>query len=186
MKTFRKMAGTVKTKLNIPFLITGSVFAIVFVSYIYINLSRYSTLSQTPLKIGSEAPGFSLSTTDGESFHSEKMYGQKTILFFFSPVCYRCIDSVPYWYGLYKRYKSSIPVEFIGICECISQDLSEFWAATNIEFPVLQDDKDIKSMYRAFYEPTVFLIDEHGKIVFASYDYSNDEGLKVVEKLLSK
>ena len=149
------------------------------------NISQYKTINREPINVGSVAPHFTLYSSEGRLVNSSHLFSEnKTILFFFSPYCQRCRDKSPHWFELFNRYKIQESLNMVGICNCSSSDLTDFWEKTETKFKVLLDKKGINEVYHVTYEPTVFLIDENGMVMFASYEYPGDEGLKVVESIL--
>ena len=175
-------------KSNSPLLVLAGLFLVLlYVWFFFENLSQQEAINRKPLDIGSAAPNFTLYSSTGELIKSSSLFiGNKTILVFFSPYCQRCRDNTPFWFNLFDKYKSQISLNMVGICNCNSGELDDFWVKTETKFRVLIDQDGIDQEYHVTYEPTVFLIDEKGKIAFTSYEYPNKEGLKVVEMILRK
>ena len=174
-------------KHSLPLVIAGTALIMLYVWVFSENLSQYKTSNRKPLDKGSVAPRFTLPSSDQKLVSSSHLFaGNKTILFFFSPDCQRCRDKSPYWFELFSRYKTQESLNMVGICNCISNDLHGFWEETKTNFEVLFDREGVNELYRVTYEPTVFLIDEKGLVIFASYEFPHDEGLKVVETILNQ
>ena len=174
-------------KHNLPLVLIAILLMSLYIWFFSENFTRHIALNRKPLDIGSAAPGFSLHSSDGVLVDSSSLFqGNKTILYFFSPYCQRCLDQLPYWFDLSNRYNLQRSLDLVGICDCNADDLIDFWEKTNINFRVLFDSSGINEMYHVTYDPTVFLIDEEGTVLFSSYEYPNEAGVKVVETILNR
>ena len=129
------------------------------------------------LKIGDDAPDFTL-PTDGEGEVSLNQFkGQKVVLYFYpkddTPGCTK--ESCSFNENLTAL--SKLEVQVIGLSKCSVKKHDKFKAKYDLKFPLASDENDEvceaygvykeKSMYGKTYmgiERSTFLIDENGKI----------------------
>ena len=102
------------------------------------------------LKIGEEAPGFELETSEGSVFKSSELEGQWKVIFFFaksgSPTCKRGCLSFKEQYELFQSLQP--PVEVIGISQDTVQQHKKFKKELDLPFPLLSDqERDVAEKF---------------------------------------
>ena len=102
------------------------------------------------LKIGEEAPGFELETSEGSVFRSSELEGQWKVIFFFaksgSPTCKRGCLSFKEQYELFQSLEP--PVEVIGISQDTVQQHKKFKKELDLPFPLLSDqERDVAEKF---------------------------------------
>lgn len=143
-----------------------SIILIVLFGAIFFTV--YTTLSQDKnevLKIGDEAPNFTLVDMQGDKHSLEEYKGQGVFLNFWGTWCKPCEREFPIIDRYYKEYKEKgIQVLAINIAE------SDFVVQNYIDrkgltFPVLIDkNKSVMEAYNINPLPTTILINSEGKI----------------------
>jgi methylamine dehydrogenase accessory protein MauD len=114
------------------------------------------------LKVGQQAPGFTLSNVVNGQQSLHEFVGRNVLLVFTQSGCGPCHDIVPHLNRLHGK----------GSCQVVvvnSGDLEESrkWAAElRVRFPVLVQDKwSVSKLYQVFATPFAFLLDEHMTIL---------------------
>ncbi|MGG0657753.1 thiol-disulfide oxidoreductase ResA [Rummeliibacillus pycnus] len=118
------------------------------------------------LKVGDDAPNFSLVDLNGETHKLSDYKGQGVLLNFWGTWCKPCKKEMPAINEQYKQFKDQ-GVQVLGIN--IAQpdlEVSSFTDKLGVEFPILLDKtKSVMRVYNVDPLPTTVLIDKNGKIV---------------------
>ena len=92
--------------------------------------------------IGTEAPDFSLDSSEGDKFESSKMKGHWYVLFFYakdgSPTCKRGCLSFKEQYHLFRSLEP--PVEIVGVSQDTAEDHKQFKEELELPFTLLSDE----------------------------------------------
>ena len=92
--------------------------------------------------IGTNAPDFSLDSSEGEKFDSSKMKGHWYVLFFYakdgSPTCKRGCLSFKEQYHLFRSLEP--PVEIVGVSQDTAEDHKQFKEELQRPFTLLSDE----------------------------------------------
>ena len=136
---------------------------------------------------GTAAPEFRLATADGRDFRLEDLKGSHAALIFVTPTCPYCKDLKTLL--LDRDLPRTDRLVFITPAEADPGQLTAEQRALEANviatFPVLSDSaRAVARAYSANSVPTVYLLDEEGKIAGAGVGV--DEGMKRVEELLEK
>ncbi len=151
------------------------------------------SLFSSSLKIGENAPDFTLNDQDGKQHQLSDYRGKKLVIYFF-PKAF-----TPGWTkqacGLRDNYSSFNlnNISILGVSYDSEGKLAEFKEKYNLEFDLLSDSKktmgeqyDVNSFY-FFAQRKTFLIDENGVLVHKidSVNINNhaDEILLIFKKL---
>ncbi|WIO75600.1 TlpA disulfide reductase family protein [Porticoccaceae bacterium LTM1] len=132
-------------------------------------------LALTP---GSPAPDTVLTTLDGQVIKVSDYSGSVVMLDFWATWCIPCVQSIPHHRQLVEEL-SGQPFLLITISvDTELQDVSEFLADHDMPFinTYIGPDSDLLSTWNVSSYPTVFLIDQSGKIVMRHQ--GNTEELK--------
>jgi len=135
-------------------------------------LSVLVSCSQQPqksLKVGDQAPDFTLKDIQGRVFSLEESEGKPVILRFFLPDCKFCRADTPIFNRFYERYKSKglrvIYIETLGITD---QELQKFQQKLHIPFPVARDlNGKVAAAYTVKALPQTVVLDKEHKIIAA-------------------
>lgn len=136
---------------------------------------------------GTAAPGFRLATANGTNLRLEDLKGSHAALIFVTPTCPYCQDLKALL--LDRDLPRTDRLVFITPAEADPGQLTAgqraLEAKVTATFPVLSDSaRAVARAYGANSVPTVYLLDEEGKIAGAGVGV--DEVMKRVEELLEK
>lgn len=118
------------------------------------------------LKIGDNAPDFSLVDLNGETHKLSDYKGQGVLLNFWGTWCKPCKKEMPAINNQYKQFKDQ-GVQILGINIAQSNlEVSSYADKLGVEFPIAIDKtKSVMRAYNVDPLPTTVLIDKDGKIV---------------------
>lgn len=111
-----------------------------FRSYIYLPLILCLTQLLSALEVGSTAPYFSLTDSNGKKWNSEDFLNRQHILVFFYPAAMTsgCARQACSYQEDFAKWKAS-GVEIVGISGDKSDNLSLFKKTENLDFRLLSD-----------------------------------------------
>jgi peroxiredoxin len=137
--------------------------------------SNLVSLSQTPSLVNKAAPDFSLETLSGARVSLADYRGKRVVVSFWASWCGPCRLEMPELRSFYKQYhQDSGKFEFLAIS--LDKDRADAAAFANEEkfpFPVLLDPHSTTAdAYGVDGIPTMFVIDENGKVVFGQIGYN--------------
>lgn len=131
------------------------------------------------LKVGDQAPAFTLLNTEAKEVSLSDFAGKKVVLHFFplafTGVCTTQLCTLRDNFGFYE----GIGAQVLGVSVDSPFTLAKFKEENNYQFPLLSDfNKEVSKAYGAFYEDFVlglkgvakraaFVIDENQKIIYA-------------------
>lgn len=127
----------------------------------------YSSLAKdnNDLKIGAQAPNFSLQQLNAGALKLSDLKGKGVVLNFWGSWCEPCKAEFPELEKQYQRYKE-LGIEVVGVN--ISETplaIQQFVDDYNVSFPILMDrQSEISRLYKIGPIPTTFFIDKNGII----------------------
>jgi peroxiredoxin len=118
------------------------------------------------LKIGSEAPNFTLQTLDGKSVSLSSFRGKNVVLLFWASWCAPCRAANAEYNNLFDKYKSD-DVVFLGVGLDKKEDMREAVKEDKIKWQnvITPWDSPIAYKYGVFSVPDNVVIDKEGKVV---------------------
>jgi thiol-disulfide isomerase/thioredoxin len=126
--------------------------------------------------VGSEAPGWTLRSADGQEVSLGKLRGKVVLLDFWATWCGPCRQAMPALQRLHERYKDK-PVAIFAV-NCWERspqvDPAGFLKQSGYTYPVLLNANDVAQAYKVTGIPTFYLIGTDGKILLASSGVSAD------------
>jgi peroxiredoxin/TolA-binding protein len=131
------------------------------------------------------APDFSLGLyTSAEKSSLKDYQGKVVLLTFWFPGCGPCRGEFPHFENVIRKFKNK-QVSYLGINVFPDQDeyVMPFMLKTKYSFIPLRGSSDwAKETYKVRGEPTNFLIDQNGRIVFSDFriDVNNEQELEMM------
>lgn len=127
-----------------------------------------------------EAPDFQLSALDGTSYRLQHARGRKVVLYFFAPWCTVCEFSSSNVRGLREaRSEEELAVYAIGLGWDEPSELAGFAREHELNVPVLKGSPQVQRNYRIDTFPSVYIIDEQGRIEDRVVGYTTELGLRL-------
>lgn len=125
-----------------------------------------------PLAIGSVAPDWKFTSLTGEEVQLSELPGQLVLIDFFYKSCMPCMQALPILESLHQKYKDKgLTVVGLDPYDDNADNLAEFLAKRDITYTVVYGDKETPNAYHVDGFPTMFLIDQDGKIINIQIGY---------------
>ena len=137
------------------------------------------------LDIGALAPHFTLLGIDGREYSVPRDISGKPALFvFFKTTCGTCDTTFPYINHLRESYPDGWNIW--AIAQDPPDRAREYSSQHQIGYPVLIDAPTyaVSKLYDPAATPTLFLVDQRGRIVYSTYGFAKDD-LNEVAKLVA-
>ena len=151
--------------------------------------SAQKAMESTIIKIGDNAPDFTVEMLDGRLLKLSDMKGKVILINFWATWCGPCMQEfsvIPE--KIIKRFKEKTDFVFLPISRGEDrktvQDKMNQLRRNGIVFSAGLDlDKTIYNMYASMYIPRNFLIGKDGKVVYLSIGYSENEFAELIKKI---
>jgi peroxiredoxin len=119
------------------------------------------------------APDFEVLTIDNERIALEDLRGERPVyLKFWLSTCPQCLAEMPHFVHTYEKFGNELQVIAVNLAmdgdspEVVRQAMAEH----GLEMPVVVDEsRDMQSMFDVFGTPTHIVIDREGYIVHTGY-----------------
>ncbi len=135
-----------------------------------------------PLKISDKAPNFVLKSPEGDEISLSALKGYK-LLVFYKITCPTCQLTLPFVQKLFESYGHA--VRFLGISQDGEEETRRFAQDYGLTFPQLIDYPDYPASlsYDVQVVPTLYLVDEEGRIDFVLESFVKSSLEELSEKL---
>ncbi len=140
------------------------------------------------LSAGTPAPDWTLSNPQGQEVSLKDLRGKVVVMDFWATWCAPCKQSMPQIQKLHEEFADE-PVRFIGVNLWENGDPAAYMKDNNYTYELLLKADKIAESYRVVSIPTFYVIDQKGRIAYASLGYTPDKDKKiadVIRKCLSK
>ncbi|NLC57596.1 MAG: TlpA family protein disulfide reductase [Armatimonadetes bacterium] len=119
------------------------------------------------IPVGSAAPEFTLTGTDGGQIRFARGANEHTFLVFWKSSCPYCQEYVPQLGAVFQRH-SEAPVRVLGVA--VGADTAEsaarFQQSANFPFPTgVDEQREVRQAYQLFRVPTIVLVDPTGEVL---------------------
>ncbi len=138
------------------------------------------------LKVGSEAPDWTLKSSTGEAVTLSKLRGKVVFLDFWATWCRPCTAAMPKVQALHKKYKDR-PVTIFGVSVWERSDAAAYMKQKKYTYPLLLKGDQVANAYGVRGIPTLYVIGADGKVLYASTGFgptTEDEVIKHIDKSL--
>lgn len=135
---------------------------------------------------GTSIPSFELLGVDGQSYQSSDVQKAKLSVFaFFKENCPTCQLAAPFLEKIAAHHRGDANILFWGVAQEDKPKAQEFNQRYGIKFPVLLDQAPYKvsSSYDLTTVPTVFVVDDQGKIVQTTEGFVKKEYEELAKRL---
>ena len=124
-------------------------------------------------KVGTSAPGFSVTDINGNEYALKNLKGKVVVLNFWFVNCPPCIREIPELNELVEKYKEK-DVAFLAFARDSKSKVNKFLAQTNFDYKIIANSGRMTRMFNTHGFPTNIIIDQKGKIVFHEAAYSEE------------
>jgi len=142
-----------------------------------VELVRYEPVQQLEtIEVGKLAPDFELMSGDGKKVTLKSLRGKVVLLDFWGTWCVWCVKAMPKLEELRKEFENNSKVVILGIScqEPDNADPVKFMKDKNINYRTLLKGDETSKDFGVNGFPTLFLIDQNGKIGYKVIGYSEE------------
>lgn len=147
------------SKKTIQVIVLSVVLLLVAVTLV-LNIMK----KESPVKVGSKAPSFTLKGLDGRDYLLSDLKGKAVVLNFWGTFCPPCVREMPALQKQYELWRNK-NVIVLGVNLNESRiTVQSFITEHQITFPILLDKDILRKEYKVTAYPTTFYIGTDGKI----------------------
>jgi thiol-disulfide isomerase/thioredoxin len=157
-----------------------------------LGLAAAAAWASAPIKpwTGGATPPFELSALDGRKIELKALRGRVVLINYWATWCEPCRDEMPAIDRLRDKMKGK-PFEVLAVNFGESEErVSAFVSKLNLSMPILLDPyKNSVEAWKVRGLPMTFLVDVRGRVRYWSFgerDWSEGEGLELVEKMVAE
>ena len=152
-------------KYGLLYLLFVVVLAVI-VYRIQISPSKMTVLNQEKPEVGHPAPDFTLRNLQGNLEGLVDHKDKVIILNFWATWCAPCLEEMPAFEKLYRRYRSQgLTVLAVSLDKGDFSKVQGFVDSNNLTFPVLIDSDGVaEKLYPSFTIPFTYVIDKEGRV----------------------
>lgn len=142
--------------------------------------------AEAAVMVNKQAPAFSLPSLSGNQVSLADYRGKKVVVSFWASWCGPCRREMPMLRSFYEQYhQDNSNFEFLAISlDDNRADPAKFAREEKLPFPVLLDlTQQIGQEYGANAIPTLYVINEEGKVVYGQVGYDSLIQFRLVQML---
>ena len=153
--------------------------------------SQVKIKPQVGLEVGMQAPDFTLRNLNGNLEGLSEFKDQVVVLNFWATWCAPCLEEMPAFETLYRRYRSQgLTVIAVSLDKGDTSKVAKFVDEHSLTFPVLLDlDGIAERIYPSFTIPFTYVIDKKGRIaarVDGAKNWSSNETFAALDILIKR
>ena len=174
-----KRAGPAqKTKPSRRRRVVSIVAQVAVVAAVVFGIAEWQARDLVPRR--SAAPGFTLRALDGAEVALSESRGKTVVLYFFAPWCGVCSASSKNVVALREaRGEDEVAIYAVGLDWSTTGELSRFAREHELNVPVLLGDDGVRRSYSIQAYPTVYVIDDRGRVRDRVVGYTTELGLRL-------
>lgn len=143
-----------------------------------VAITEWQARSLVPRR--SAAPGFTLRSLDGAEVSLSQARGKTVVLYFFAPWCSVCSFSSKNVVALRNaRSEADVAIYAVGLDWSTPDELARFARDHSLNVPVLAGDDRVRREYAIQAYPTVYVVDERGRVRDRVVGYTTELGLRL-------
>ena len=145
----------------------------------------------TPLEENTQAPEWTLPTLKGDSISLADLRGKVVLVDFFYKGCAPCGAAMPVLQRLHEKYKDQgvVVIGIDPIDDPVKDNMADFLAKRGIDYTVVFSSRNLPQEYHVIGYPTLFFINEKGKIekIHEGFSQTMEQELEEqIQKMLKK
>lgn len=142
------------------------------------TVSRTGAVEEMGLAVGTEAPDFGLSDTDGAEVTLRDFAGQKVLLVFAAPHCPACVAMYPHIRAFSVGRED---VQVVMVSRGTAEENRRLVAEQGLAFPVLVWEDEVARAYEVPGTPFFYVVDGDGVIVNKGFANTREQLDALVE-----
>ena len=137
------------------------------------------------LNENSTIPSWYAVSQDGTLYSRESLKGKIILLDFWGTWCAPCLKAMPEIQRINDLFSKNNKVVVIGVSanERTKNTSRNYFSEMNYSYVHIPNGDEIAKLFNVKYYPTVYLIDEDGKIVDALAGYRKDDPVRLIDKI---
>jgi peroxiredoxin len=157
-------------------------FAFLWLCFVFL----YGCGSQEPVqivKIGDNAPSFVLLDIEGKQVSLSDFKGKVVLIDFWATYCPPCRKSVPFLNELQRTYGAD-KFTVVGLSmDDSTSSVASFMKEYAIQYPLLMASPEVAHRYNVRGIPTLYLLDEQGRIIYKTLFVNEAEKSFIIEHI---
>lgn len=127
---------------------------------------------------GEAAPLFALQTLDGTPMSSDDLMGKPSVLFFWAPWCGVCEADAHNIADLREAVGDEVHIVSVALSYESVDSVESFVEDNGVTGPVLMGNRGTSRDFRIDSFPTVYILDEEGRVTNSIVGYTTEFGLR--------
>lgn len=139
------------------------------------------------LKVGSQAPDWSLPSSQNKVINLKDLRGKIVLLDFWGTWCVPCLKAMPDIQKIHDQFKGE-DVEVIGVSVETEKgaDPLGYFSRKGYTYTTVVDGNKITAAYKVIIFPTVYILDKNGSIIHAEFGSNRENFLEDLKTRIRK